>query len=144
LQNPFMIRTARALEPWLLPAARRPIVGQHIAPTSANLAVSGRCKEQHLRRSIPQLAAIDVRVHCLALGGTDLTSPAGRMTMGVIAAVAEFERDLLIERTQAGLSRAKAEGKRLGRPPALTTALRVNEPNSKRRCIRQWSSATLR
>jgi putative DNA-invertase from lambdoid prophage Rac len=42
------------------------------------------------------------------------------MTMGVIAAVAEFERDLLIERTQSGLSRAKAEGKRLGRPPALT------------------------
>jgi len=42
------------------------------------------------------------------------------MTMGVIAAVAEFERDLLIERTQAGLSRAKAEGKSLGRPKSLT------------------------
>jgi putative DNA-invertase from lambdoid prophage Rac len=34
--------------------------------------------------------------------------------------VAEFERDLLIERTQAGLSRAKAEGKALGRPAALS------------------------
>jgi putative DNA-invertase from lambdoid prophage Rac len=42
------------------------------------------------------------------------------MTMGVIAAVAEFERDLLIERTQAGLSRAKSEGKMLGRPQTLT------------------------
>jgi putative DNA-invertase from lambdoid prophage Rac len=41
------------------------------------------------------------------------------MTMQVIAAVAEFERDLLIERTQAGLSRAKAAGKQFGRPPAL-------------------------
>jgi putative DNA-invertase from lambdoid prophage Rac len=40
--------------------------------------------------------------------------------MNVINAVAEFERDLLIERTQAGLSRAKAEGKTLGRPPSLT------------------------
>ena len=40
--------------------------------------------------------------------------------MGVIAAVAEFERDLLIERTQAGLSRAKSEGKVLGRPHSLT------------------------
>lgn len=40
--------------------------------------------------------------------------------MAVIAAVAEFERDLLIERTQAGLSRAKAQGKRLGRPSRLT------------------------
>lgn len=40
--------------------------------------------------------------------------------MGVLSAVAEFERDLLIERTQAGLSRAKAEGKALGRPSALS------------------------
>ena len=36
--------------------------------------------------------------------------------MGVLAAVAQFERDLLIERTQSGLERAKAEGKVLGRP----------------------------
>ena len=42
------------------------------------------------------------------------------MTMAVISAVAEFERDLLIERTQAGLSRAKAEGRALGRPGALS------------------------
>ncbi len=40
--------------------------------------------------------------------------------MGVLSAVAEFERDLLIERTQAGLTRAKAEGKALGRPSALS------------------------
>ena len=40
--------------------------------------------------------------------------------MNVINAVAEFERDLLIERTQAGLNRAKAEGKTLGRPARLT------------------------
>ena len=41
------------------------------------------------------------------------------MTMQVIAAVAEFERDLLIERTQSGIIRAKAAGKQFGRPPAL-------------------------
>lgn len=73
-----------------------------------------------VRATVEKLAGEGIRVHCLALGGTDLTSPAGKMTMGVIAAVAEFERDLLIERTQAGLSRAKAEGKALGRPMALT------------------------
>lgn len=73
-----------------------------------------------VRATVEKLAAEGIRVHCLALGGTDLTSPAGKMTMGVIAAVAEFERDLLIERTQAGLNRAKADGKRLGRPMALT------------------------
>jgi putative DNA-invertase from lambdoid prophage Rac len=60
-----------------------------------------------------------VRVHCLALGGVDLTSPAGKMTMQVIAAVAEFERDLLIERTQSGIRRARAQGKRFGRPSLL-------------------------
>ena len=73
-----------------------------------------------VRKTVDQLDASGVKVHCLALGGVDLTSPAGRMTMGVINAVAEFERDLLIERTQAGLNRAKAEGKTLGRPPRLT------------------------
>jgi putative DNA-invertase from lambdoid prophage Rac len=73
-----------------------------------------------VRATVELLAARGVRVVCLALGGVDLTSPAGKMTMGVIAAVAEFERDLLIERTQAGLARVKAEGRKLGRPSALT------------------------
>lgn len=75
-----------------------------------------------VRATVERLATAGVRVHCLALGGVDLTSPAGKMTMGVIAAVAEFERDLLIERTQSGLKRAREEGKRLGRPPILTAA----------------------
>lgn len=74
-----------------------------------------------VRATVEALAAEGVRVHCLALGGVDLASAAGKMTMGVIAAVAEFERDLLVERTQSGLQRAKAAGKRLGRPAALTT-----------------------
>lgn len=39
--------------------------------------------------------------------------------MQVISAVAEFERDLLLERTHSGIARAKASGKRFGRPPAL-------------------------
>jgi putative DNA-invertase from lambdoid prophage Rac len=73
-----------------------------------------------VRATVEALSRMGVRVHCLALGGVDLTSAAGKMTMGVLNAVAEFERDLLVERTQAGLSRAKAEGKTLGRPPALT------------------------
>ncbi|RFC64396.1 recombinase family protein [Fulvimarina endophytica] len=64
-----------------------------------------------VRRTVDHLAEQGIRVHCLALGGVDLTSAAGRMTMGVINAVAEFERDLLIERTHAGLKRAREEGK---------------------------------
>lgn len=73
-----------------------------------------------VRMTVEALEARGVRVHCLALGGADLTSAAGKMTMQVIAAVAEFELDLLRERTHAGLTRARAEGKQLGRPPALT------------------------
>lgn len=78
-----------------------------------------------VRQTVEQLAGIGIRVHCLALGGVDLTSPAGKMTMQVLSAVAEFERDLLIERTQQGLMRAKAEGKRLGRPIAVETTNKV-------------------
>lgn len=73
-----------------------------------------------VRSTIEALAEAGVRVHCLALGGVDLTSAAGKMTMQVLCAVAEFERDILIERTQAGLRRAKAEQKTLGRPKSLT------------------------
>ncbi|EKM5761835.1 recombinase family protein [Cronobacter turicensis] len=73
-----------------------------------------------IRKTVELLAASEIRVHCLALGGVDLTSPAGKMTMQVISAVAEFERDLLLERTHAGIARAKASGKRFGRPPILS------------------------
>jgi putative DNA-invertase from lambdoid prophage Rac len=75
--------------------------------------------------TVARLSEMGVRVHCLALGGVDLTSPAGRMTMGVINSVAQFERDLLIERTQSGLKRAKAGGEVFGRPPTLTEAQRA-------------------
>ena len=76
--------------------------------------------------TVARLAGIGVRVHCLALGGVDLTSSTGKLTMNVINAVAEFERDLLIERTQAGLNRAKASGKTLGRPASLTDDQRTD------------------
>lgn len=73
-----------------------------------------------VRATVEKLSNRGVRVHCLALGGVDLTSASGLMTMQVLNAVAEFERDLLIERTNAGLARAKAEGKTIGRPSALS------------------------
>lgn len=73
-----------------------------------------------VRSTVEHLQEMGVKVHCLALGGVDLTSAAGRMTMQVLGAVAEFERDLLIERTQAGLQRARSEGKTFGRPSALS------------------------
>ncbi|MBD8556930.1 recombinase family protein [Rhizobium sp. CFBP 8762] len=71
-------------------------------------------------QTVKRLEGMGVRVHCLALGGVDLTSSVGMMTMNVINAVAQFERDLLIERTQSGLKRARAQGKAIGRPGSLT------------------------
>lgn len=70
--------------------------------------------------TVERLAGMGVHVHCLALKGVDLTSATGRLHMTVLAAVAQFERDLLVERTHAGLARAKAEGKKLGRRDTLT------------------------
>jgi putative DNA-invertase from lambdoid prophage Rac len=75
-----------------------------------------------VRSTVEHLNGLGVRVHCLSLGGSDLTSPAGKMIMTVIAAMAEFERDLLVERTQSGLARAKSQGKTLGRPQSLGEA----------------------
>lgn len=48
----------------------------------------------------------------------DTQTAAGRMMFAVVAAVAAFERDILIERTMEGLATARAKGVRLGRPPA--------------------------
>lgn len=67
-------------------------------------------------QTIRGLTKQGVKVKVLALGDVDLTSTAGKAVLGILATVAEMERDLLVERTQAGLARAKAEGKQLGRP----------------------------
>ena len=61
-----------------------------------------------------------VRLVVLQLGNLDLTSSTGELTVKVLAAVADFERDLIIERTKAGQERAKAEGKHMGRPAKTT------------------------
>ena len=66
-----------------------------------------------------------IKVVVLQLGNTDLTAPAGKLLLSMLAAVAEMERDLLVERTQAGLARARAEGKRLGRPSKTTPGQRT-------------------
>lgn len=71
-------------------------------------------------QTLKTLEERSIRVKVNALGDVDLTSAAGKVTVRVLAAVAEMERDLLVERTQAGLARAKAEGKQLGRPTKTT------------------------
>ena len=47
--------------------------------------------------------------------GIDATTPAGKLQMHILGAIAEFEKGRIVERVRAGLARAKAQGKRLGR-----------------------------
>ena len=61
-----------------------------------------------------------IRLVVLQLGNLDLTSSAGALMVKMLAAVADFERDLIIERTQAGQARARAAGTHMGRPSKTT------------------------
>ncbi|MBT2795298.1 recombinase family protein [Paraburkholderia strydomiana] len=114
-----------------VPAAERPVFGKLLDKLDEGdtLVVTkldrlGR-NTGDILATVERLATFGVHVHCLALKGVDLTSASGRLHMTVLAAVAQFERDLLIERTYAGLARAKSEGKKLGRRATLTDAQKV-------------------
>lgn len=56
----------------------------------------------------------------------DTSDPAGRLVMAVLADLAEWERDVLIECTREGLAQARKQGKTGGRPPALDAQQRAN------------------
>jgi DNA invertase Pin-like site-specific DNA recombinase len=82
-------------------------------------------------RSVTDLLATLQELEHLGVGfvslteALDLTTPAGRAMAGLLAIIAEFEREILRERTRAGLAQARQNGKRLGRP--LTAALHAVE-----------------
>src|ERR1700682_4305724 len=73
-------------------------------------------------RSVTDLLATLQELEHLGVGfvslteALDLTTPAGRAMAGLLAIFAEFEREILRERTRAGLAQARLNGKRLGRP----------------------------
>jgi putative DNA-invertase from lambdoid prophage Rac len=69
--------------------------------------------------TIRLLSGLGVRTVCLQLGSVDLTSSSGQMILGILATIAQFEKSLLVERVQSGLARARSQGVRLGRRPAL-------------------------
>jgi putative DNA-invertase from lambdoid prophage Rac len=74
-----------------------------------------------VHNTINMLQGKGIQLVCLQIGNVDLSSTTGKLFVNMMSTFAQFERDLLIERTRAGLERAKAEGKQLGRPKALTT-----------------------
>ena len=73
----------------------------------------------HLVATINDLDARGVRVRSLQ-DPIDTKSATGRMQLGIFALLAQFERELTIERTFAGLAAARASGKTLGRPRKIT------------------------
>jgi putative DNA-invertase from lambdoid prophage Rac len=77
-----------------------------------------------VQQTVAHFTQEGMRLIVLQLGNLDLASSAGSLMVKVLAAMADFERDLIIERTQAGQARARAEGKRMGRPAKTTEAQR--------------------
>ena len=73
-----------------------------------------------------QSAGVDLFIHQQAI---NTATPAGRMTFGIFSALGEYERELIRERINAGLARARAEGKKLGRPsnvnPSVITSVKL-------------------
>ncbi len=66
--------------------------------------------------AINQLGSLGVDLISLRDTGMDTTGPTGKLIFHVMGAVAEFERDLIRERTRAGVAAARRRGKRIGRP----------------------------
>ncbi|HZO55375.1 MAG TPA: recombinase family protein, partial [Bryobacteraceae bacterium] len=69
---------------------------------------------------IQELAALDIRFIAVSQGlDTDQSNPTSRLLLHILAAVAEFERELICERVRAGVANAKKNGKQLGRPKVI-------------------------
>ena len=73
-----------------------------------------------VQQTVERFQREGIRLVVLQLGNLDLTSSAGALMVKMLAAVADFERDLIIERTQAGQARARAAGTHMGRPSKTT------------------------
>lgn len=73
--------------------------------------------------------------------GIDTSTPAGRLQRNMLAALAEFERELILERTQAGVARARALGKKFGAPRRIpeSVAREVWERRSRGESLRTIS-----
>jgi DNA invertase Pin-like site-specific DNA recombinase len=79
---------------------------------------------KHLITLLEDLQALGIAFVSLA-EGIDATTPAGKLQMHILGAIAEFERARIAERVKAGLTRARAQGRTLGRPRLVVAAERL-------------------
>lgn len=83
-------------------------------------------KLDRLSRSLRDLLVLMERLKEMGVGfvslteSIDTTTPGGRVMLSLVGAIAEFEREMVRERTKVALEQSKKRGKRLGRPPKLT------------------------
>src|SRR6202035_2589819 len=79
---------------------------------------------RHLVNTVHDLTARGIGFKVLTGHGAsiDTTSPSGKLVFGIFAALAEFEREMIIERTKAGIAAAPARGRNGGRPYTMTAA----------------------
>lgn len=77
-----------------------------------------------VQKTVGLFTELGIRLIVLQLGNLDLTSSSGALMVKVLAAVADFERELIIERTLAGQARARAAGTHMGRPSKTTDVQR--------------------
>ena len=80
-----------------------------------------------VQQTIELLINKGIKVICLDLPVRDLSSSEGKLMLQLFSSFAEFERSRIRERTQEGLAKAKAQGKKLGRPTAVRTTQLVQE-----------------
>jgi len=76
---------------------------------------------RHLVELVEDLKAREVQLRSIH-DGIDTRTPAGRLQLGIFASLAEFERELISERTKAGLAAARRRGNEGGRRPVITAA----------------------
>ena len=91
---------------------------------------------RHLITLLEELQALGIAFVSLN-EGIDATTPAGKLQMHILGAIAEFERARIAERVKAGLMRARTQGKRLGRPRMAPAAIGI-PGGSVREAARAW------
>jgi len=79
----------------------------------------------HLLRALETFNSLGVQFVSLS-EQVDTSTPTGKMVFTVLGAVAELERNLIVERVRAGLRHARAKGKHLGRPTKVVDVARIN------------------
>jgi len=82
---------------------------------------------RHLVTVVEDLLARGIEVISATEPHMDSTTRTGRLLRNIFASVAEYEREMIRERVVAGLRKARASGKRIGRPRAVLNRLRIEQ-----------------